>query len=285
MTQRGRRRQRRRGSIGTKVAIVAGVFLALIAIAVIGVTTWVLNVAADAPSLASCKQAEKHGNSVIYAANGDRLGAIVSPEASAPVNQARIPRKLELATVAIEDQRFYQHGGLDTLGILRAAVSDLEAGEAVEGGSTITQQLVRNLCISHPKKTIEREIEEAKLALEYSEHHSKRQILGQYLNTATYGTVEGSTLGGGGAAAEIYFSKPVGKLRVEQMALLAGLPQAPSQYNPLLYPKAAKQRRNEVLAKMAKLGYLAPRRGRALGRQGLGLKVGHGYFDHKEPYF
>ena len=75
--------------------------------------------------------------------------------------------------MAIEDQRFYQHGGLDTLGILRAAVTDLEAGEAVEGGSTITQQLVRNLCIEHPKKTIERKIEEAKLALEYSEHHSQ----------------------------------------------------------------------------------------------------------------
>src|SRR5262245_56567029 len=133
MTQRGRRRQRRRGSIGAKVAIVAGVFLALIAIIVIGVTTWVLNVAADAPSLASCRHAEKHGNSVIYAANGDRLGAIQSPEASAPVPRSKVPRKLELATVAIEDQRFYQHGGLDTLGILRAAVSDLEAWEAVEG--------------------------------------------------------------------------------------------------------------------------------------------------------
>src|SRR6185503_15594375 len=100
MTQRDRRRQRRRGGIGAKVAIVAGVLLAAIAIAVIGVTSWVLNVAADAPSLASCKHAERHGNSVIYAANGERLGAIVSPEASDPVKQAKIPRKLELATVA-----------------------------------------------------------------------------------------------------------------------------------------------------------------------------------------
>src|ERR1700759_4431268 len=285
MTQRGRRRQRRRGSAGTKVAIAAGVVLAVIAIAVIGVTSWVLNVAADAPSLASCKQAERHGNSVIYAANGERLGAIVSPEASAPVPAAKLPRGLELATVAIEDQRFFQHGGLDTQGILRAAVTDIEAGQAAEGGPTITQQLVRNLRIEHPKKALERKIEEAKLALDYSEHHTKRQILGQYLNTATYGTVEGSTAVGVGAASRIYFSRPVWKADVAQLALLAGLPQAPSQYNPLLYPKAAKQRRNEVLAKMAKLGYLAPRRGRALGRQGLGLKVGHGYFDHKEPYF
>jgi penicillin-binding protein 1A len=271
--------------VGTKVAIAIGVLLAVVAIGVIGVTSWVLNVAADAPSLASCKAAEHHGNSVIYAANGERLGAIVSPEASAPVGRKQIPRKLELATVAIEDQRFFEHGGLDTQGILRAAVTDIEAGEAVEGGSTITQQLVRNLCIEHPKKTLERKIEEAKLALEYSEHHSKRQILGQYLNTATYGTVEGSTMVGVGAASQIYFSRPVWKLDTARLALLAGLPQAPSQYNPLLYPKAAKARRNEVLRRMAKVGYLAPRRARQLERRGLGLDVSHGYFAHEEPYF
>jgi penicillin-binding protein 1A len=285
MTQRGRRRQRRRGSIGSKLAFVVGAVLALIAIAVIGVTSWVLNVAAEAPSLAACKHATKHGNSVIYAANGERLGAIASPEASDPVKRAKLPRKLELATVAIEDQRFFQHGGVDTLGILRAAVTDLEQGEAVEGGSTITQQLVRNLCIDHPAKTIERKIKEAKLALEYSEQHSKGQILSQYLNTATYGTVEGSTLVGVGAASEIYFSRPVWKLGVEQLAMLAGLPQAPSEYNPLLNPHDAKVRRNEVLQKMAKLGYLAPSRARALERKGLGLDQSHGYFAHREPYF
>jgi penicillin-binding protein 1A len=271
--------------VGTKVAIGAGLLLAVIAIGVIGVTSWVLNVAADAPSLASCKQAERHGNSVIYAADGERLGAIASPEAHVPVPFSKLPRKLELATVAIEDQRFYQHGGLDTLGILRAAVTDLEAGEAVEGGSTITQQLVRNLCIEHPKKTLERKIEEAKLALEYSEHHSKRQILGQYLNTATYGTVDGATLVGVGGAAQIYFSRPVWKLDVAQLAMLAGLPQAPSEYNPMLNPKAAKARRNEVLQKMAKLGYLPAPRARTLERHGLELSPSHDFFAHREPYF
>src|ERR1700760_1348132 len=285
MTQRGRRRQRRRGSAAGKLAIVAGTVLALVAIAVIAVTSWVLNVAADAPSLASCKQAERHGNSVIYAANGERLGAIASPQARAPVPVGELPRRLELATVAIEDQRFFQHGGLDAQGILRAAVTDVEAGEAAQGGSTITQQLVRNLCIEHPEKNIERKIVEAKLAPEYSQHPSKRQILGQYLNTATYGTIEGATAVGVGAASKIYFSRPVWKLGTVQLALLAGLPQAPSEYNPLLYPKAAKARRNEVLRKMAKLGYLAPRRARALEKRGLGLRVSHGYFDHQEPYF
>src|SRR6201996_8004153 len=114
MTQRGRRRQRSRGSVAGKFANVAGEVLAVIAsavIAVIAVPSWVLNVAAEAPSLASCKQAERHGNSVIYAANGERLGAIASPVASAPVPVGKLPRGLELATVAIEGQRFFQHGG------------------------------------------------------------------------------------------------------------------------------------------------------------------------------
>ncbi len=115
-------------------------------------------------------------------------------------------------------------------------MKNLEAGKTVEGGSTITQQLVRNLCLRNPKRDLERKIIEAKLAIEYAEQHSRREILDQYLNTATYGTVEGSTTVGVGAAAQIYFSKPVSKLSLEQSALLAGLPQAPSEYNPILHP-------------------------------------------------
>ena len=267
------------------MAIVVVAVLAVAAIGVIGVTTWVLDVAAKAPSLASCKRAEKHGNSTIYAADGSRLGAIVSSEARVPVRIGRIPKSLQHATVAIEDQRFYQHGGVDTAGILRAAVTDLEAGETVEGGSTITQQLVRNLCIEHPEKNIERKIVEAKLAIEYSEHHSRRQILGQYLNNASYGTIEGSTAVGVGAAARIYFSKPASKLSLAQAALLAGLPQAPSDYNPILNPRAAKARRNEVLRKMARLGWAAPARARAAARRGLGLHVSHSFWDHRQRYF
>ena len=173
---------------------------------------------------------------------------------------------LQEATIAIEDQRFYQHGALDPEGILRAALKDLEAGKAVEGGSTITQQLVRNLCIRRPARNLERKIVEAKLAIEYAQKHSRREILGQYLNTASYGTVVGSTAIGVQAASRFYFSRPVWGLSLEQEALLAGLPQAPSQYNPLLHPGAARVRRNEVLGKMAALGYVSrprPRRGRS----------------------
>ncbi len=285
MTQRARRRQRRRGGVGAKLLVIAVGVFAVGAVAVVVITSWVLDVAAKAPSLAACKQVGRNGNSVLYAADGSRLGAIRSEEARAPVSIGRIPRDLRLATVAIEDQRFYQHGGVDYEGILRAAVKDLEAGEPVEGGSTITQQLVRNLCIKHPARNLERKVIEAKLAIEYSERHSKREILGQYLNTASYGTIEGSTAVGVGAAAKIYFSKPVWKLDLEQSALLAGLPQAPSEYNPTLNPRAARTRRDEVLGKMAKLGYVSPARARAAQRSGLELNLSSGYFAHRQPYF
>ncbi len=263
----------------------AGALLAAIAIGVIAVTSWVLNVAADAPSLGSCKPVGKGGDSVVYAADGRRLGRIAASVARSPVAIEKIPKPLQLATVAIEDQRFYEHGGIDDQGIIRAAITDLEAGEAVEGGSTITQQLVRNLCIQNPERTLERKIVEAKLAQEYFQHHSRREILGSYLNIASYGTVEGSTAVGVGAAAKIFFSRPVWKLGLPEEALLAGLPQAPSDYNPIVNPGAARARRDEVLAKMAKLGYISRERARAAERAPLGLRVSDSFFEHRQPYF
>ncbi|MDX6609296.1 MAG: penicillin-binding protein [Solirubrobacterales bacterium] len=265
--------------------MVGGALFVAIALAVIAIASWVLNVAADAPSLAACKKVDRTGNSVIYASDGSRLGLIESEEARAPVSIERIPKQLQLATVAIEDQRFYEHGGIDPEGIARAALKNLEAGKTVEGGSTITQQLVRNLCLRNPKRDLERKIIEAKLAIEYSERHSRKQILDQYLNTASYGTVEGSTAIGVGAAARIYFSRPVWKLNLEQAALLAGLPQAPTDYNPILHPHEALQRRSAVLAKMAHLGYLTAARARQAEARGLELNVSGSYFAHREPFF
>ncbi|HEY0317039.1 MAG TPA: transglycosylase domain-containing protein [Solirubrobacterales bacterium] len=285
MTQRTRRRQRRRGGIGSKLLLVFGGIFVVAAIAVIAVTSWVLDVAAEAPSLSSCKPIERGDNSTVYAADGSKLGVIASSEAREPVSIKRIPRTLQLATVAIEDQRFYQHSGVDYEGIARAAIKDLEAGEAVEGGSTITQQLVRNLCIRNPQRNLERKIVEAKLAEEYSDRHSPQEILGSYLNVATYGTIEGSTAVGVGAASRIYFSRPVWKLDLPRAALLAGLPQAPSEYNPILNPRPALDRRNEVLRQMAKLGFLSDERARAASERGLGLRVSGSYFEHRQPYF
>ncbi len=285
MTQRNRRRQRHRGDARSKFLFVAIGALALAAIGAIGVVSWVLDVAAKAPSLSACKPIEKGGNSTLYAGDGSKLGIVESEEARAPVSIDRIPKSLQLATVAIEDERFYEHGGVDPEGIVRAALKNLEAGETVEGGSTITQQLVRNLCIANPKRDLERKIIEAKLAIEYAERHSRREILGQYLNTASYGTLEGSTAIGVQAASKIYFSKPVWKLDLGQAALLAGLPQAPSEYNPVLNPQGGRARRNAVLSKMANLGYITPQRAQQGRRRGLGLNLDNGYFDKSQPYF
>jgi penicillin-binding protein 1A len=285
MTQRNRRRQRHRGSARGKLFFGAIGVAALLAIGAIGVVSWVLDVAAKAPSLAACKPVDRGGNSTLFAADGSKLGVIESDEARAPVSIDRVPKSLQHATIAIEDQRFYEHGGIDPEGIARAALKNLEAGKTVEGGSTITQQLVRNLCISNPKRDLERKIIEAQLAIEYAERHSRREILGQYLNTASYGTLEGATAVGVQAASKIYFSRPVWKLNLEQAALLAGLPQAPSEYNPVLNPREARARRNTVLSEMAQLGYISGQRAQRGQRRGLELDLDQGYFDKRQPYF
>ena len=155
----------------------------------------------------------------------------------------------------------------------------------MEGGSTITQQLIRNLCIPDPADNLERKIIEAQLAVEYSKRHSKGEILGQYPNTASYGTLNGSTAVGVQAASRIYFSKPVWELSLTQAALLAGLPQAPTDYNPILNPGGARERRNEVLAKMADLGFVSGGEARTAESSGLGLDVASGFFKHRQPYF
>ena len=127
-------------------------------------------------------------------------------------------------------------------------------------------QLMRNLYLGGDEHTFKQKIVEAKLALEYDKHHSKRAILTSYLNSVPYGTVGGQTAIGVQAASRIFFDKPASQLDLEQAALLAGLPQAPSEYNPFLYPAAARQRRNEVLAKMAELHYISPAQAAAAER-------------------
>ncbi len=257
----------------------------LVGVLAIGVASWVLDVAAKAPPLSDCRPIERGGNSVLFDGEENRLGYIASDEARTPVSIERVPTDLRYATVAIEDERFFQHDGVDVEGGLRALRENIEAGEIVEGGSTITMQLMRNLCITDPKRNLERKIQEAQLAMEYEEKFSKQDILGKYLNGASYGTINGTTAVGVQAASRIYFSKPVWKLTLEQSALLAGLPQAPSDYNPVLNPEGALARRNDVISSMAKLGYISRERALAGQQKGLGLKLSDTYFTREQPYF
>jgi penicillin-binding protein 1A len=185
------------------------------------------------------------------------------------------------ATLAVEDRRFFEHGGLDMEGIARAAVADVRAGAIVEGGSTITQQLVRDLYISK-ERTIQRKLKEACLATKLDGAWGKPRILTTYLNRVYYG----NQAYGIEAAARTYFSIPARDLRLTQAALLAGLTQAPSVYDPFISPSLAVARRNEVLAAMLDTGVISRARYRRAVASELELRRGSALYNEiREPYF
>ena len=257
----------------------------LLAVGVIAAVAYVAHIVHETAGLQSRHAIVGGGNSQVFAANGTPLGFIQSDELRTPVGWREIPADVKDATISIEDQRFYKDDGIDVTGIFRAAVKDLTHGQALQGASTITMQLMRNLYLGGDEHTLRQKIEEAKLAIEYNEHHSKHSILNSYLNDVPYGTVGGQTMIGVQAASRIYFDKPVSRLDLEQSALLAGLPQAPSQYNPFLYPAAARERRNEVLAKMAELHYVTRAEAGAAEHASLELHRGYYYSQRSEPFF
>src|SRR5829696_5731458 len=285
MARRTRRRRRRsHTSRWKKILVPLGVVFSALAVAGGAAGTWAVDVYNSAPPLSSLQPVQKGRSSAIYGADGSLIGFIRSSNIRQPVRTDQLPQDLKDATVAIEDRGFFDHGAIDPEAIVRAAVKNIEAGEAVEGASTITQQLVRNLYIRHPEQTIKRKLIEAHLAVEEEEEHSKTWILTAYLNTAPYGTVEGQTAVGAEAAAQTYFAKPAEDLTLTEAALIAGLPQAPSEYNPFLDPRAAKERRNEVLDAMEEEGYITSSELREAQASGLGLNPGHKYRVIRDPF-
>ena len=192
-------------------------------------------------------------NSQIYDRNGNLLETISSTENRTPVPSDQISPWLKKATVDIEDKRFYDHGGLDFQGIVRAMIDNLQAGSIQQGASTLEQQLVRNLYLSN-EQSWTRKIREAYLATQMADQWSKDKILTEYLNIVPYGAVTY----GCEAAALRYFSRHCAHLTIAQAALIAGLPQNPITYNPISNHKAAKARRNEVLAAMLAQGDITP---------------------------
>jgi penicillin-binding protein 1A len=246
---------------------------------------WAVDVYESAPPLSSLKPVHKGRSSAIYAADGSLIGFIQAENIRQPVPGRSMPETLRNATVAIEDKNYFNHGALDPAGIARAAWKDLLAGgKPVQGASTITQQLVRNLYIQNPQETLKRKLIEAHLAYEMEDAHTKDWILTAYLNTAPYGTVEGETAVGVEAAAQTYFGKPAKDLGLTESALIAGLPQAPSEYNPFLDPHAALQRRSEVLNAMHDEGYIDGDEYREAMNSGLGLSPGHKYRVIRDPF-
>src|SRR5215217_9693162 len=286
MTYRQRKsRRRRRGGVRSRVLLALGVLATIAVIGVLSLAGYVLAIASTAPDLTELKPDDKGQISVVYAADGSRLGFVQSDILRRVIPWSEIPVDMRRATVAIEDERFYKHHGVDVNAIVRAGIKNLESGETVQGGSTLTQQLVRALYIKDPKRNFARKIREAKLASELEDEHSKTWILENYLNSVPYGTVEGRTAIGAEAAAVTFFDKHAKKLDLAESALLAGLTQAPSQYNPFRNPQAAIERRNEVLKKMVENGYIDPAEYEDAAGQELHLKQGRRYVQRREPYF
>jgi penicillin-binding protein 1A len=287
MSRQARQRRRRHNRAGpTRFLLIGGgVIVTGLIVGVIAAVGYVLNVAQSAPAIGSLHPIIGGGSSQVYAADGTRLGFIQSDELRSPVKWGEIPADLRNATVAIEDQRFYKNNGIDLTGIFRAAVKDVTHGKALQGGSTITMQLMRNLYLGGDQHTLKQKIIEAKLAIEYEKKHDKRSILTSYLNSVPYGTLGGQTAIGVQAASRIFFDKPADQLDLQQSALLAGLPQAPSQYNPFRDAHVARARRNEVLAKMAELHYISKGQASTAEAAPLEVKRGDFYSERKEDFF
>ncbi|BAS28327.1 transglycosylase domain-containing protein [Limnochorda pilosa] len=171
-----------------------------------------------------------------------------------PVTIDQVPQSLKDAVVAIEDRQFYNHHGVNVAAIVRAVVADLRAGAKVQGGSTITQQLAKNVFLTHDK-TFTRKLREVLWAIQIERKYAKEEILEAYLNEIYWGP----GIYGVQAASQFYFGKPVSELTLAESALLAGIIRNPGTYSPITRPEAAVSRRNLVLEVMAELGYITPR--------------------------
>ena len=186
----------------------------------------------------------------VYSAEGTLIGEF-GEERRALVKIADVPVNMKHAILAAEDDRFYQHGGVDYTGVVRAAISDLTGGGNKQGASTITMQVARNFFLSK-EKTFTRKFNEMLLAFKIEHHLSKDEILQLYINQIYLG----QRAYGFAAASQMYFGKPLNQLSIAEDAMLAGLPKAPSTYNPVVNPKRAKLRQLYVLRRMHELHYI-----------------------------
>ena len=249
--------------------------LALISGIAIGALSWIIK---STPEITNYKGSTE--STQIYSKNGKLLTRLYK-ENRVYVPIEKIPNELKNAIVAIEDSSFYQHHGIDFWGIPRALVTNIKAGRIVQGFSTITMQLAENALFTHQKRTYYRKIQEIYLATQFERLYTKPEILEMYLNEIFMG----HSAYGVQIASHQYFGKDVSELSLSQSALLAGLPKAPNYYSPLRNPEAAKERRNIVLNRMKKLGYITQSELEKAKSEKLNLKPEETEQEDFAPYF
>ncbi|MCR4263631.1 MAG: PBP1A family penicillin-binding protein [Candidatus Roizmanbacteria bacterium] len=243
-----RRHIRNRKKLISSFFIVTGFGVLLILLATIGVFAWF---AKDLPN--PNKIVRKEGfSTIIYDREGKPLYDVYADENRKPVSKEDIPETLKNAVIAIEDKSFYTHEGYSTIGIIRSFIKIVMTGDIQGGGSTLTQQLVKNVLLS-TEQTLPRKIKEFILAVQIERKYTKDEILTMYLNEAPYG----GTAWGVESASELYFAKPTKELNLTESAILAGLPQLPSVYSPYSdTPDAYIGRTEHVLRRMREDGYI-----------------------------
>ncbi|MDP2852015.1 MAG: penicillin-binding protein 1A [Gallionella sp.] len=214
----------------------------------------------------------------IYSAEGVLLGEF-GEERRALVKISEVPGVMKKAILAAEDDRFYEHGGVDYMGVLRAAISNFTSGGAKQGASTITMQVARNFFLSK-EKTMTRKFNEVLLAFKIEHSLSKDEILQLYFNQIYLG----QRAYGFAAAAQVYLGKPLGQITVAEAAMLAGLPKAPSSYNPVVNPKRAKLRQLYVLRRMHELHFIDDEQLQLAQQQPIVTKRGNQEFGVKSDY-
>ena len=234
--------------------LIAYPIIAIFGIALVGLAIAMIVIALAYPNLPSLEVLTDYRPKIplrIYTADGHLIGEF-GEERRAVVSIAKVPDIMKQAILSAEDDRFYQHMGIDYTGIIRAATSNLLSGGKKQGASTITQQVARNFFLTS-EKTYTRKLYEALLSLKIESSLSKDQILELYINQIFLG----QRAYGFGAAAQIYFGKPLESVSIAEAAMLAGLPKAPSAYNPIANPRRARIRQQYVLRRMLELGFIS----------------------------
>lgn len=258
------------------------IFLFLLFVSLIGSVAGILiSYSKMLPDIDSLSETKPSETTIIYDKDGNVIGKLFI-ENRTLVPLAEIPENLQLAIIAVEDAKFYEHKGVDIYGMVRALIENIRAKRITQGGSTITQQLAKNLFLTH-RRTIVRKIQEVLLAFQLERKYSKEEILELYLNQIYFG----SGAYGVEAASNVYFNKSVKDLNLAECALLAGIPRSPVNYSPFNNLALAKMRQKFVLERMLEIGFITEEEKEKAEKTPILLAKPHLYtpFDFRAPYF